>query len=120
MLKRRLRCIKICADGDRSRALASARGPWTSGASRGEHVDVLPEVGDEDNAESWHFFGAFDSEGRSISVAATAPEAPGKMSLSGLKRAHVSNTLSARVSVTVTSMEATWTVVLGVCGFDEV
>ena len=113
-------CITISADGDRSRALASARGPQTAGGSGGEHVDVSPEVGDEDNAESWHFFGILDSEGRSITVAATAPEAPRKVPLSGLKLANVNNAAFARVSATVTSMEATWTVVDGVRELDEV
>ena len=80
----------------------------------------MPEVGDEDNAESWHLFGILDNEGRSITVAATAPEVPGKVTFLGLKHAGVSDAASARVCDTVTSMEATWTVIDGVRELDEV
>ena len=100
VLKRRPRCIKICADGDKD-------DPWLPYAdlrqsvSKGEHVDVSLEQGDEDKGNR-DTFGILDNEGRSITVAATAPEAPRKVSLSGLKQADVSNTVSARVSATVT------------------
>ena len=80
----------------------------------------MPEVGDEDNEESWHLFGILDNEGRSITVAATAPEVPGKVTFLGLEHPDVSDTIFARLCDTVTSMEATWTVVDGVRELDEV
>ena len=67
-----------------------------------------------------HFFGLFDNEGRSIMIAAAAPEGPWKVPTSGLKQADDDDMMSAHVSVTETSTEATLTVVLGVRGLDEV
>ena len=67
-----------------------------------------------------HFFGLFDSDWRSITIAAAAPEGPWKVPTSGLKQADDDDTMPAHVSDTETSTEASLTVVLGVRGLDEV
>lgn len=66
------------------------------------------------------FFCVFDSQGRSITPAATAPEGPWKVPTSGLKRPDDGNMIPAHVSGTETSIDATWSLVDGVGELDDV